>query len=609
MAEVFHPDRAYVFKFLEQHREAQRPWHTKMKEIEALRYFEDKINLPEHEKRTGIEFRAGLTAELIDSVKGAILANLPRTIFKAHRDSDKAKDNTSDRENFWNEFIGYQRTPVPIWDEFVDAMVSLGAGILKVSHRTWPTEGRTRKRGESTDAYRARMRGLKKMWGPPISIIGVHPMSVFFEPGVDNQIEEIVEHSWKSKAVVYGFYGIKNSDIPDIKGKTNLRAVSGLPEQFVRPFPAGVDSSTMVLTTEYTSKDWYQVYLNGKMVYEEQNPSVKYILGLGKTNSSQDPDKLGVSVAEFLRNNERTINRTITRMAEAVELIVQKRLTLELPEGSIQEMDEEGKPKVYEFTPEYAESLPPGSRIQDPYTGVEGAFNAMPLIQLMLQFVGQHGVSPIFKGIPPGAAGSGYRDNSLYLMAMTQFAYLVQSYQAAVKHVIAFCEWLLVHHIKQEMWMNEFSLSPASITEWPATLEIDISPEIPQNLIAEGSFWARMKQEGYVDSDFVREKVGVTDPSGMQDRVDLEASKGALLPYLIEDVLRTVLRRPTAIPEDNVLVGPDGRPIRSDNPVGGPGARGLLTTGQGGGGLGQTAAGEATGGQPRQPVRQAGETV
>ena len=44
---------------------------------------------------------------------------------------------------------------------------------------------------------------------------------------------------------------------------------------------------------------------------------------LGRTSSSKDPDKLGVSVAEIMRHNEPTLDRTLTRVAEASRGLLQ----------------------------------------------------------------------------------------------------------------------------------------------------------------------------------------------------------------------------------------------------------------------------------------------
>lgn len=615
MSSTYKPDKTYVFRRLEHLRELQRPWHMKMKEIEELRYFEDKISVGEHQIHTGLEIRTGLTAELIESFKAAMSANLPAIEVEPLKTTDDARENSSKREHFWQAWIATRQAPNHLWADFIDSMGGLGVGIFKASKVVWPIEERLKKiKGESTSERRERLRALKRMWGPPFGGINLHPMSCFFEPGVNNEVEELIEHSWKPKAAIYGQYELDSHKVPNLRD-SNLRAYSGMPEQFVKPHAVGVDTRTMALVTEYYLKDqWYQVYVNGRMVYEEENPSVKYILGLGRTNTSQDPDKFGISIAEFLRQNERTINRMMTLMAEAVELVVRKRLTLELPEGGIAETttDEDGNvsAKTYQFTPDYAEALPPGSEIKDPFAGAEAAFGALPLINLMLQFVGQHGISPIFKGVPAGAAGSGYRDNSLYIMAMSQFAYLLMTFNEAVRQLIEFQEWLLVHHIKQEIWCGNNSLTPADIEKFPARIKITTEPNIPQNLIAEGAFWDRMAAQGRVSTRFVREKLGIEAPEEMQKEVDLEKLKEAAFPLLLQDVLAYVFRQP-ASPQGGGLVGPDGvSPISTQ---GGPGGvQRQLTSGQGGQGpgrgLGQEMGGFGTQGQPKQPQTQPGAT-
>ena len=101
----------------------------------------------------------------------------------------------------------------------------------------------------------------------------------------------------------------------------SISATPGQPDQTIQPFPEGVSSESLVLVTEYrrermpNSKGVYQVYLNGRLVYQEVgDPSCKYFLCKGRTTSSKDPDKLGISVAESFRHHEPIITRSLTRM-------------------------------------------------------------------------------------------------------------------------------------------------------------------------------------------------------------------------------------------------------------------------------------------------------
>ena len=75
----------YVNTLLQELQEELRGFHTRVKEVEELRYLEDKIQLPAEEKASGLEIRLGATAELIENVKAALTANRPRALFEALR--------------------------------------------------------------------------------------------------------------------------------------------------------------------------------------------------------------------------------------------------------------------------------------------------------------------------------------------------------------------------------------------------------------------------------------------------------------------------------------------------------------------------------------------
>lgn len=573
-------DATYVKNLYEELRQEQEGLQIRIKEIEEIRYLEDKIQLGSEEKVSGIEVRAGLTGELIENVKAALTSNVPRVVFEPLRTGDKAKDNSSDRELFWTQFIREMNYPVPVSSELADAQGGMGIGILKMAYYPWPKKERRRRPGESDKDYKERQQALKRKWGPPFKAITVHPLSFFFRLGDGNMIAEVVEHSYKPRRAMYAAYGVETDQqlraMPDnlsIKSDGPPAAgVPGQPTENVRALPYGSNTTTMVLTTEYWSPDVYQVYLEGRLVYEESPPTVKYFIALGRTTSSKDPDKLAQSVAELLRHNEPAINRMLTRMAEATELLVRKRLTLELPEGSVPEMEmlgesNEPQPKTYRFQPDKAEALPAGSKVVDPYDGVENVYQAMPMLQLMLQLTSQHGVSPIFKGVPPGAVGSGYRDNSLYLMARSQFQYILDSFSACIEGMIEWGEELIEREVRQEVWCGEYSLTPKAIKDFPCKLTVFVDPALPQNIIAEGMFWDRMHARGHIPRRLLLEEgLRKGQPELITRERMLEDLKDQLIPVLYNDVLQTVgilppTPAPTGQPAGQGIVGPNGQPL------------------------------------------------
>ena len=617
----------YVNSLLQELKGEMRGLHTKMSEIELLRHYEDPIQLPTGEKPSGLEVRIGATSELIENIKASLTANVPNVIFTGLREGNKAEGNSSKRESFWARVLIWIRKPVHVLVELVDAQAGLGIGILKGAYYPWPKEERKRNKGESDKDFRDRVKALKRKWGPPFRVITIHPLTFYFRLGPGNEITESIEHSWKSKRDVYPAYGIDTDAelkaFPVVMDEGTAQAVSateGQPDQEIRSFPEGTSSETMVLVTEYrrermpNSKGVYQVYLNNRLVYQEVgDPSCKYFICVGRITSSKDPDKIGISVAEGFRHNEPLINRALTRMGEAVELLVRKRLTLEVPDDfqpeTVTGEDNNPVPKTYTFSAEKSTALPAGAKVIDPFANVGDVFGAMPYIQLLMTIMGQHGVSPIFKGEPPGAGGSGYRDNSLYMMAKSQFEYLIESYGDCLVSLIEWMEGQLVTRSRQEIWVGDKSLKPSDVKDWPATIEVDIDPLLPQNLIAEGQFYDRMHTQGHITRRFFLEKgLRIEQPEGEIRARMLQDLQEMMKPVLYEDVLQTVGILPS--PQEQ-LVGPDGQPIVSQN-GGGGGNQQIPQASQGSQAaileMLQSMGGRTRQGQPRQPPEESGST-
>jgi hypothetical protein len=599
-------DWQYVNRLLMEMQEELKGLHIKMKDIEALRYLEDPIALAPEERPSGIELRVGLTAELIENVKSALTTNPPRAKFEPQRDGDEAKKNSSLREEFWNAFFLWVNNPVHVLNEHADAQGGLGVGILKAAAYTWPKDERRKRQGESTKDHLARVKALKRKWGPPFRVIGIHPLTFFFRLGAGDKIFEAIEHSWKPRRQV-----LKDYTVPDDAANISieqLAASSGQPIEDIRPLPKGVSTSTMALVTEYWSEDLYQVYVNGRLVFTEDNPKVRYFVAVGRTTSSKDPDKFGHSVAEILRHDEPVLNRTLTRMAEAAELLVRKRNTIELPEGAQidTELDESGNPipKVYEFKADKAEALPPGAKVVDPFAGAENVYAAMPFIELMLRLVAQHGVAPIFKGIPPGAAGSGYRDNSLYMMAKSQFAYLLHSFSNSLTQLVEWLEELIVRE-DQEVYIGNHRLRPSDIRDYPCVVSVSVEPLLPQNIIAEGQFYARMHAEGHItERTFLEQGMKMEQPEKeMQDRME-ENIWRMLEPILFRDVLQSIGILPVEQPPQ------PGGEVKALTPGGPGGVQQLMAAMRqkqaGAGESGMAEGGYTRAGQQRQPPQEAG---
>lgn len=609
--------QAYVQRLLMEMQDRNRIYHKKIDEIEQIRHLENTLALPAEERSSGLTVRVGAASQLIEDVKAAMTTNMPTVRVKPLRTGDEAKENSSKRELFWR---GYISSLLRIVNELADGQVGLGMSVLKAVFYPWPKGPRKRLPKEDDATLRERTTALKKQWGPPFRLTTVHPLAWYPRLAAGDEVVEWIEHSWKPRRDIYAAYGM--SKLADLEGapkipykdlpNTQAGAISGQPNEDIRGLPAGVDTSTMCLVTEYWSPDAYQVYVDGRLVHEESDPTIHCEMCIGRTSASKDPDKLGISVAEIMRHNEPTLDRTLTRIAEATELVVRKRLTMEIEEGTIipevpgdvSAEDNRPQPKTWTFKPDVVEALPSGAKIVDPFEGVENAFQALPFVELMFRIIGSHGVSPIFRGISPGASGSGYRDNSLYMMAKSQFQYLQDSFELCLGNTIIWLEGLLQRRIRQEIWMGDYSLKPSDIRDFPAEVSVTVEPMLPQNLISEGQFYDRMWSQGHIGRRVVLEK-GLREEQPekiMWDR-DLEDLQTMLKPLLFKDVLQTVGMLPT----EKGLVGPDGKtPVRSQ---GGRGGVGQIMSGNGDQGeAGLSMGGHTRAGQPRQPPEEAGAT-
>jgi len=614
-------DHGHVSRLLEEMKRDFEGFHRRINEVESIRYMEDKLNLPGDQTPTGIEVRIGATAELIENVKSALTAGIIKVKFTPLRSGPAANENSSNREKCWQYFLKWCNRPVKVVNELADAQVGTGVGILKGAYYPWPKTERKQKKGEADRTYNSRMKNQKRLWGPPFRVVTVHPLSFYWRLGAGNQISEAVENSYKPKREVFSAYGLndgKLDEIPRTLDQAHIPAtVEGKPDETIRPLPYGTDTTTMALVTEYYGWDeqaqcyTYQMYVDGRLVYDEDHASIYYCLAPGRTTSSKDPDKFGFSVAELLRHNEPTINRSLTRMAEATELQVRKRLTLETPEGFIPEMelgeDNNQVPKVYQFKPDSMEALPAGSSVVDPFEGSENVYGAMPMIQMLMQVLGQHGVSPIFKGASSGSNASGYKDNSLYMMAQNQFNYIVESLGDAITDLIKWCEYQVVFRAQQEVFFGENSLKPSDIEDYPCEIEVIVDPAIPTNVIGEGQFWDRMHERGHVTRRFVRETgLRLEQPEKMESDMMEEKLQELLEPQLYQDVLIAVGAAPpiSAQQQSSGLVGPDGQPLppSSPTPTNGitPNQAAVNTE------IGNSVGGMTTGGQARQPNTQPG---
>ena len=153
--------------------------------------------------------------------------------------------------------------------------------------------------------------------------------------------------------------------------------------------------------------------------------------------------------------------------------------------------------------------------------------------------------------------------------------------------------------------VGNLSLTPEDIKAFPALIDINVEPLLPQNLISEGQFWDRMHARGHITRrTHLQTGLRIQQPEQEIRNRLIEDIQDALKPFLVEDVLTTV---GVIQPQPTGLVGPDGKTPVS-GPKGPPGPTG------GGNGAGRSAieeimksmGGYTRAGQPRQPPEEAG---
>jgi hypothetical protein len=204
--------------------------------------------------------------------------------------------------------------------------------------------------------------------------------------------------------------------------------------------------------------------------------------------------------------------------------------------------------------------------------------------------------------MPPGAAGSGYRDVSLYMMAQSQFSYLVQSYSSCLSQFISWCEDQLLKGGK-EVFVGNASLRPSDIEDWPAIITVDVQPQMPQNLIPMGQFYDRMHARGHITRRTVLEEgLRMEQPEQeMRQRFIEDIQDQYLKPKLAMDVLQIL----GILPE--MPVEGTEAPVTTLTKRGPGGAQQLLSeANRGQGEAGQAQGGLSRAGQPRQPPEEPG---
>lgn len=548
-------------------------------EMERLRYGEHKLGMQPETQSTPMQIKTGGAGELIENVKASMVTNPPTVHFKPRGTSHDAQTNSTLRENFWNAWL---MSVLPQLNDLADAMVGLGVAVAKAVYYPAPPQKRKRYKGEKKAAFLERVKAIKQEHGPPFRLVPVHPLNVMWQPGPGNSPAEVIEHSWKPKLETYLAYGLRTDD--DLKART-LAAMEGMPTEDKRAAPVGASTSNKVLVTEYTCPFGSQSYINNQLIFEDENdtPRQYYRLITGRRNSSGDLDKFGMSIADSLRFVEAPLDRLVTQVYNAADLIVRPRLTIEMPQGGVIPQTTVDGPsgtravdKTWTFNPDKIEALPPGSKVVNPFEDAASVFGVIPMIQLLQEIIASHGVAPIFKGIPPGAAGSGYRDNSLYMMAKSMYQYMVNAFQEAIADVIRWMERYVATRLNDTIYMDEFELNPSDIADFPCQVTVSLDPILPQNKIADGQFWMDAAKAGFATFEDVQtEGFKRENPEEIEYTLIKETAKQGLVDKLIADVETYVGLRsqatPAQMPPVPQLVGPDGQPIQSaPNPMAPP---------------------------------------
>jgi hypothetical protein len=190
-------------------------------------------------------------------------------------------------------------------------------------------------------------------------------------------------------------------------------------------------------------------------------------------------------------------------------------------------------------------------------------------------------------------------------MAKSQLVEILTSYQGTLEDLIRWLEDQLVR-LGETIYLDELELSPSDITEYPASIHVDLEPQLPQNMIAEGTFYDRMQAAGHVSRRIVREKgLNLDDPSGMDDEVLIENVKDALKPQLVLDIIAAVSNpQPMAAGQNGAVPAGEGSNVNVNMDVNGAAARPGI-----GRSMGQELGGMTRAGQSREPSNTPGTTL
>ena len=547
------PTAAYISRFFFDMRQLFEGLHRRIRELEELRFGEEEIPVQPSKDAAGHRFRVRMLDDLIETAKAAALTQPPKIHIKPLRRGKSGDDNASKRENFWNAWL---EKSWPFLVQMADNQFGLGISVFKMVYDPWPADERKQKEGESNRTYLNRLKGKKREWGVPFKPVLVHPLSFYFRwnPG-DFDVLEGLEETYKNRYDIQTAYDVL-PDIRDVAERIeNVETATGFPPQDRRPIPFGVNLTTYVRVCEYWNPKWSKVYLGvgagegalpANEIHSEDDPGVAYFVAPGRLNGSLDPDKIAMSIGDHHRGIEPFINKMMSEMLNVAEIAAHPKGYVIVPEGGDPQVtiDEEGNVQrtVYEMSADGATGLPPGADLRDPYANSGMIWSGMPLLQMAMDLLQSKGPGPILRGLPPSSAGSGYRDNSLYLMAKSMFMYSLHLYTLPLAKAIRWMEQQIANRVQDECWIDDYHLGPGDIEDWPVEHNVELKPDLPQNKIQETQNLASLSDRGLIPESYVIEHgLGEEAPQELQDEVEAERIyKEYLRPILARDVLVTV---------------------------------------------------------------------
>ncbi len=445
---------------------------------------------------------------------------------------------------------------------------------------------------EGDDDYLERREAVKKSGRHvlPFSARILDRLNVVFGDGEYGD-EWAIEYGIYPAPLILGQYGMASVDwdermiLPQFK-------IGGKPVPLGYPTGQSI-AAGQTLKLEYFDKNWWVVVINGKLApgwpkpNPYRNPTGPYF------RATADP------VLYSLRYLVPTLDSLLTMRLNWAHLsdfpvgklkpVPQLMQALDLPTG-----DNAETPQGFKFKPGYFLAPPPGydaEWMQPP----PGGQATNELVSVIRDLIDVAGIPSIFRGIG-GARQAGYAVNQLMAAANLSFRQLGNSlqrqFERASEHMLDMVEdiygesdpgetvYVLGEQDDTKMWLGIKASGNVTETVAPRDMlgQVDFrfKPVIPtdeQAMEMIGLQAMNSPRPVLSHETVLRDFFQIDDPQGEMDKIAVEKAietDPALGALMQQAALRRAGITPPTPPPPSGLVGPDGQPIASGPPGGGP---------------------------------------